>query len=296
MVERRGLFDVLFDSLEYIILALLALACVLPFIHVISVAFSGRAAVSAKHVSFWPIATNFQNFVYIGRDRTFLGSFGVSLSRVIAGVSVSLFVTVLTAYPLSRDNIYMPGRTAYKLLMLISMLFSGGLIPTYLAVRSLGLINSFWVLILPGAFAVFNTILILNFFRGLPKEMYEAAVLDGAGHFDVLFRIFLPLSLPSLATVTLFSAVGHWNAWFDGMLYMDEKSKWPLQTLMYIAVQIEHFNLGSSAGEQAMRFQESTPEGQQAAMIMIATLPIMLVYPFLQRYFVTGLTLGAVKG
>ena len=230
-------------------------------------------------------------------DATFIRSFGNSMLRVVVGVSLSLLVMVVTAYPLSRDKVYMPGRTVFKFLMLFGMMFSGGLIPAFLAIRNLGLYDSFWVLVIPGALNIFSTILVINFFRGIPDELWEAAMLDGASHFHVLFRVFLPISTPVLATVTLFSAVGHWNSWFDALIYLKKAETWPLQTYLYGMVTTGRLAHMSAAGAQraGVLFQDATPEGLETAMLMIAAIPIMMVYPFLQRYFVTGLTLGSVK-
>jgi ABC-type glycerol-3-phosphate transport system permease component len=217
--------------------------------------------------------------------------------RVVVGVSLSLLVMVVTAYPLSRDKVHMPGRTAFKMAMLFGMMFSGGLIPTFLAFSKLGLYDSFWVLVIPGALNVFSTIVVINYFRGIPEELWEAAMLDGANHFQVLIRIFIPISTPVLATVTLFSAVGHWNAWFDALVYLKRSETWPLQTYMYTTVIQDVWQpaRGQRPERAGQIFMEATPEGLATAMLLVAAVPVMLVYPFLQRYFVHGLTLGAVK-
>jgi len=297
MVEERGIVDRTVDIVLYAILTLLGLACLLPFLNVIAISLSGFTAVSAKAVWFWPISFNLDNYGYILADDVFIRSFGISVLRVLVGVSLSLLVMVITAYPLSRDNIYMPGRTVFKALMLFGMMFGGGLIPYFLSLSNLGLLNKFAVLVIPTALNIFNTILIINFFRGIPPELYESAVLDGANHLQVLFRIFLPISTPVLATVTLFSSVGHWNSWFDGLIYLKDSSQWPLQSYLYtrVTTRMLQWNVSGSADRAGATFQQATPEGLQAAMIIIATIPIILVYPALQRYFVTGLTLGAVK-
>jgi len=297
MVEERTFIDRTVDVILHAILVLLGFACLAPFIHVASLSLSSHAAVSAAKVSLWPVSIHLQNYRFIMRDQVFISSFSVSVLRVLVGVTVNLLVMVVTAYPLSRDSIYMPGRTAFKVIMLIGMLFSGGLIPYFLALRNLGLLNKFWVLVIPGALQIFSAIIIINFFRGIPPELSEAATIDGASHFDVLFRIFLPVSLPALATVALFSAVGHWNSWFDGIIFLKESKQWPLQSYLYSRITTRmlqwHFE---GVGREAQAFREATPEGLAAAMILIAAIPILLIYPFLQRYFVTGLTLGAVKG
>jgi putative aldouronate transport system permease protein len=294
MIEERSIFDRIADTLIYTFLAALALVCLLPFINVLALSFSSRAAVSTGQVSLWPIGFNLQNYEYILADKMFLASFGNSIVRVLAGVSAILLVAVLTAYPLSRDRMYMPGRTIYKVLLLIGMLFSGGLIPFFLAIRAMGLYGNFLVLIIPGALNVFYAIILINFFRGIPQELEEAAVLDGASHADVLFRVFIPISTPALATIALFAAVQHWNSWFDGIVFMNDRESWPVQSLMYAIITTRQLNWNVGAGLQG--FVNATPEGLRSAMIFVATVPILLVYPFLQRYFVTGLTIGSVKG
>jgi putative aldouronate transport system permease protein len=304
MVRDRSLSYRIVDWVLSAILIFMALSCLLPFVHLLAKSFSERAAVTADIVSLWPIGFNIENYAYILNDRQFLGSFGVSTARVLLGVVLTLLITVVTAYPLSRDRIHMPGRTFIKVLFLVGMLFSAGLIPYFLAVRNLGLYNNFLVLVVPGALSIFNTIVVMNFFRGIPVELEEAAILDGATHLDILFRVFIPVSLPVLATITLFTAVGHWNSWFDGIVFLSKSESWPLQSFMYTVItsrmlEWQTSNIGGStqdAARSAQSFMNATPQGLVAAMIFIASFPIMMVYPFLQRYFVTGLTIGSVKG
>ncbi|MCS7222697.1 MAG: carbohydrate ABC transporter permease [Anaerolineae bacterium] len=297
MVGENSFSDRAVNVLLYLILLAMGLSCVLPFVHVIALSLSSHAAVSASRVGLWPIGTHLDNYRYIMADALFINSFGISILRVIVGVSIGLLIAILTAYPLSRDHIYMPGRTTFKVLLLFGMMFSGGLIPFFLALRSLGLLNKFWVLVIPPALNIFHVILVINFFRGIPSELWEAAVLDGASHFQVLFRIFVPISKPVLATVTLFSAVQHWNSWFDGIIFLKEASQWPLQSYLYsrVTTRMLQWQTAVSAERAGQAFLEATPEGLATAMILIATIPIVLVYPLLQRYFVTGLTLGSLK-
>ncbi|MDW8350709.1 MAG: carbohydrate ABC transporter permease [Anaerolineae bacterium] len=297
MAGKASLSDRIVDAILYTILLILALACVAPFIHVAALSLSNQAAVAARQVGLWPVGMHFQNYLFIMADRLFINSFGISLLRVVVGVSLGLLVTVITAYPLSRDHLHMPGRTIFKLLMLFGMMFSGGLIPYFLALRDLGLLNTFWVLIIPLALNIFNVILVINFFRGIPQELWEAAVLDGASHLQVLFQVFIPISKPVLATITLFSSVMHWNSWFDGVIFLKEAVQWPLQSYLYskVTTRMLQWQTAVSAEVAGQTFQEATPEGLATAMILIATIPILIVYPLLQRYFVTGLTLGSIK-
>jgi len=293
MVGERSTLYTLVDALIYGVLAVLAITCVVPFIYVIALSLSSKAAIVSESVVLWPVGFNVENYSFILRNSQFINSFGTSVMRVLVGVSVHLLVVVLTAYGISRDHLHLPGRTIFKAMLLIGMLFSGGLVPFFLTIRNLGLLNSFWVLILPPALSIFNVIVMSNFFRGLPHELEEAAVLDGANHLDILFRIFVPLSVPALATVGLFSAVGHWNAWFDGILFIGKPDQWPLQSFLYSLVSTRSIEWTSGAGLQ--QFMNATPKGLSAALVLFASLSILFVYPFVQRYFVTGLTLGAVK-
>ena len=304
MVRDRSLAYRMIDWVLYAILIIMALSCLLPFLHLLAKSFSDKAAVSANVIAFWPLGFNTENYAYVLSDRQFISSFGVSTVRVLLGVVLTLIITVVTAYPLSRDRVHMPGRTVIKVMFLIGMLFSAGLIPYFLAVRNLGLYNNFLVLVIPGALSIFNTIVVMNFFRGIPVELEEAAVLDGATHLQILFRVFIPVSLPVLATITLFTAVGHWNSWFDGIVFLSKSESWPLQSFMYTIITSRMLEWQTSgigmnqqnAAQSAQSFINATPQGLVAAMIFIASLPIMMVYPFLQRYFVTGLTIGSVKG
>jgi putative aldouronate transport system permease protein len=301
VIQERGFFDRFADMVIYLLVGFLALVCMLPFFNVIAESLSSSEAINVGLVKLWPIGINTDNFGLLMRDRMFRSSFVISVLRVVVAVPLTLFMSAITAYPLSRDALRMPGRTAFKVLLIFGMLFSGGLIPTFISFRWLGLLNTFPVLILPGAFNIFYTILLINFFRGIPPELSESAVLDGANHFDILFRIFLPVSLPSLATVAVFTAVGHWNSWFDGVMFLRTPELWPLQSYLFQRVMQPPSQLMAGRemreiAREAMSFAEATGEGMRAAMIVIASIPVMMVYPFLQRYFVKGLTLGAVKG
>ena len=214
-----------FQAANATILILLALICVLPFVNVIAIAFSKSSYVSAGQVSFWPKGFTTASFTYLIKRGTFWSSFCNSIVRCILGTSISLFLIVLTAYPLSKDNRALTGRTVYAWYFFFTMLINGGLIPTYIVITQLGLRDTIWALVIPGALPVFYLVLMLNFFRQLPKELEEAALIDGAGHFRTLVQIYLPVSLPSIATIVLFCMVDHWNAWFDGMLYINSPTE-----------------------------------------------------------------------
>jgi putative aldouronate transport system permease protein len=294
MIEGRSATYRIVDITIWLALIALGLSSLLPFVHVAAKSVSWAPAVESNQVGLWPIGFTMANYIYLWGDQLFKGAFAISIARVSTGVILQVLLAMLTGYALSRDRLNLPGLGVMKGVMLFSMLFSGGLIPVFLAYKTLGLLNHFAVLILPGAFNVFFAVLVANYFRGLPVELSESAFLDGASHFDVLFRVYMPLSLPSLATVALFSAVGHWNAWFDGIIFLRQTESWPLQSYLYSKVTTAIMLQTRQYDPELLR--SMTPLALRAALIVMAAIPIMLVYPFLQRYFVHGLTLGALKG
>lgn len=210
MIEDRSWGSRLFDILNYTLLAIVALACLPPLINVFAISLSDRASTTAHLVKFWPVNFTTLNYEQIVAQAEFQGAFMISLIRVGLGSTLTILVTVLTAYPLSLPHGF-SGQRLFKWLLIFAMLFSGGLIPWFLAIKSLGLLNTLWTLILPMAVQVFYIIVMLNFFRNLPVELPEAATIDRASHWDILFRIYIPLSKPALATILLFVAVLHWN-------------------------------------------------------------------------------------
>ncbi|MEK5026276.1 carbohydrate ABC transporter permease [Paenibacillus sp. FSL M7-1046] len=281
---------------NYVILTVLALLCLFPIVNILAISFSSSAAVNAGRVTLWPVDFTFSSYRYMLENHQFIRSFGTSLLRVALGVSVNLLFTILVAYPLSKEAVTFRSRTAYAWIFVFTMLFSGGLIPGYLIVKEMGLLDSVWALVLPGAVPIFNVLLMLNFFRGLPKELEEAAWMDGAGHLRTLWSVYLPVSLPSVATVTLFALVGHWNAWFDGMIYMRSPEHYPLATYLQSMLQQASVLTENVTFEQAALLDQISDRTTQAAQIFLSILPILAIYPFLQRYFVHGLVVGSVKG
>ena len=213
---------------------------------------------------------------------------------MLVGVPVNMILTILVAYPLSRSKREFRGRDIFAWFFLITVLFSGGLIPWYMVIRQTGLIDNFWALIIPGALPVFNVILLANSFRSIPRELEEAAAMDGAGHWTILFKILVPMSLPVLATVTLFVAVAHWNAWFDGLILMNNPAKYPLQS--YLQTVIVNPDPRMLSERDLALLQLISNRTTRAAQIFIAMIPILVIYPFLQRYFTTGIKLGSIKG
>jgi putative aldouronate transport system permease protein len=293
MVQNKSFSSRAFDVLNILFLAFLALICLLPFVHVTAVSFSASAAAVSNQVSFWPIGFNVEAYKRVFNNPDFLQAFGVSVLRVLVGTTLNLTLIALTAYPLSKENAEMKGRNVIIWFYIFPMLFSGGLIPSYLVNKSLGLINSFWVLVLPGAVQIFSILMMMHFFRGINKSLIEAAEIDGAGHLTILFKVFLPLSLPSIATLALFSMVGHWNDWFTGLIYLNDPSKWPLQT--FLQQMIVNIDFSKLTKDDISMLTNLSNESLKAAQLLIATIPILLTYPFLQKYFVSGITIGSVK-
>jgi putative aldouronate transport system permease protein len=273
-------------------IAAVSLLCVLPLIHILAVSFSGKAAASANLVTLWPIDFTVDAYTKTFGNSNFLSALWISVQRTVFGTLLSMVLVILTAYPLSKESLNFKGRSLYAWFFIFTMLFSGGLIPSYILIQKLGLINTLWALILPGAVAVWNLILMMNFFRNVPKELEEAAFIDGANHITTLFRIYLPVSMPAIATISLFTMVGQWNSWFDGLIYMNDAAKYPLATLMQTIIVQQDF---SNMNVDATQLQNMSQRTVNAAQIFIGALPILLVYPFLQRFFVKGIVLGAVK-
>jgi putative aldouronate transport system permease protein len=293
MVRNKTLLARISESALIALMLLISLVSLAPVVHTVAVSFSSNAAASGGLVQFWPVGFNVESYTKIIAEPHFINSFLVSVKRVLLGGAVNFALTVLMAYPLSRSGKEFPQRNVYMWFMLFTMLFSGGIIPLYLTVKSLGLFNSLWALVLPGAVPVFNVVLLMNFFRNTPKELSEAGYIDGAGPWYMLFKIFLPLSLPALATVTLFSVVGHWNAFFDGMIFMRNMEYYPLQTyIQQLVVQLNVSEIDSSQQELLSKISDKT---LNAAKIVVSMVPILVVYPFLQKYFIHGIMLGSVK-
>ena len=283
-----------FRVVNVIVLILLALICLLPFVNVIAISFSDSFYVDSNQVYFWPKGWTTSAYTYILTRASFWSSFRTSILRVLLGGSLNLFFIILTAYPLSKGNDKLHFRNVYTWYFFITMLVSGGMIPNYLLIAKLGLRDSIWSLVLPGALPVFNLVLMLNFFRQVPTALEEAALIDGAGHLRTLVQIYLPVSLPAIATITLFCIVSHWNAWFDGMIYITSPSKVPMQT--YLRSVLIDMNMADMSADDYELYATLANRTVKCSQIIVATIPILCVYPFLQRYFVSGIVLGSVKG
>ena len=281
-----------FSVVNTIILVFLGLICLLPFWYEVCISFSSNRAVISNQVYFWPKELSIESYRYVMERAPFWRSMWITLERVALSLPISLFLMVTAAYPLSKDKARFKSRGVYVWYFFITMLFNGGMIPQYLLVVQLGLLNNIFSLVLPGAFNVFNMLLVLSFFRNIPASLDDAARIDGAGQWRTLFQIYIPISLPVLATVTLFTLVGNWNSWFDGMIYMKSNNA-PLQT--YLRTVVFNYDFGKLSMEEQQRLAKMSPEGVKAAQMVIGAIPILAVYPFLQKYFITGITLGSVK-
>ncbi|MBB6734773.1 carbohydrate ABC transporter permease [Cohnella zeiphila] len=285
----------LVDAFIYVFLAFVAFMSLAPILNTLAISLSSKVAVSAGQVTFWPVDPNLFAYKQVLQDRSFFVSFGVSVKRVLLGGGLNFLLTVLMAYPLSRTSKQFPMRNGYMWFIIFTMLFSGGLVPWYMTINKLGLMDTIWALVLPPAVPVFNVILLMNFFRGIPKELDEAANIDGAGPWKILWTIYVPVSLPALASVTLFSIVGHWNSFFDGMILMNHKQNWPLQTyIQQLLVSVTSI-MNTTDPEEIKRLTNLSGQLLNAAKVIISMLPIAVIYPFLQRFFIHGIVLGSVK-
>lgn len=277
-----------------LILLLAAALSLFPMLNTLATSFSDKAAVSSGNITVFPIGLNLSNYQTILEDDQFIQSFIVSVKRVLLGGAIQLALTVLMAFPLSREKKKFAWRNVYMWAIVFAMIFHGGLIPWYMTIKSVGLIDSIWALVLPNAVPVFNVILLMNFMRGLPKELDEAAAMDGAGPWYTLAKIYTPLSMPAIATVTLFSVVGHWNAFFDGLLLIHSSHLMPLQTYIN-ATLLQPVQLDGVDPETMKILMQTSDQGLSAAKVMVSMVPLLLLYPFMQRYFVQGIVLGSVK-
>ncbi|MFC3801949.1 carbohydrate ABC transporter permease [Cohnella sp. GCM10012308] len=283
-----------FHVCNYLFLTAAAAACLLPMLNVLAVSFSSSSAVSAGAVKLWPVGFTLKSYAFVVGKPEFGKAFLVSLARVAAGVPLNMLLTILVAYPLSKDRKQFRFRNFYAWYFVLTMLFSGGLIPWYMTIKMTGIIDSFWALILPGAVPIFNVILLLNFFKSLPEEIEEAAEMDGAGRWQALWRITVPLSAPAVATLTLFCIVTHWNSWFEGLILMNSPSHYPLQSYLQTVIVGRDLSLLTSA--DIARWSEINDRTSKAAQVFVAMVPVLLVYPFLQKYFAEGIVMGSVKG
>ena len=283
----------IFEAFNVTILLIVGAAMIFPFLNMLAVSFSGDSAVLTGKVILWPVDFQTSTYQYVTGQNQFWTSLKVTVLTTILGTAGSMIVTCMAAYPLAKTWLF--GRKPITLFFVFTMLFSGGMVPSYLVMRAFGLINKLSVLILPSLISVYNTILLKNFFEEIPEEIEESAQLDGAGSMRTLISIILPMSLPALATIGLYYAVNYWNSYTNALLYITKNDLKPLQLYLYEVVS-QTLNIEENLSMDEIDALALTTESVRSATIILSCLPIMCVYPFLQKYFVKGLRVGSVKG
>lgn len=296
MIENKTFGTRLRVVVIYTIVILLALLCMFPVWNMVCMSFSSSAMVIANKVTVFPRQFTLEAYKLIVTDIQFFVSFGISVLRVALALVINLTLIVLTAYPLSKTVREFNGRNFVMSIMIIAMLFSGGMIPTYLLLKNLKLTNTIWALVLPTALPISNMIMTMNFMTAIPSALEEAAVIDGATPFQCLTKVILPCSKPSLATMALFTIVGHWNDFEGGLIYMTKQEKYPLMTYIQ-SLQLNLSMILEDGMEPAAmeKLAEITGKNLNAAKVVVATIPLVLIYPFLQKYLIHGIVMGAVK-
>ncbi len=291
----KSLENTVFDTAVLLLMVLMGLLCLLPLLHIISLSLSSKTAALAGRVYIWPVELTVTPYKTLLQDAKFMQAMWVSVKRVLLGGLINFTLTICCAYPLSLETRQFPARRVYIWVFVFAMLFGAGIVPWYFVIKYTGLIDSIWALVLPGGLPVYNMILLMNFFRNEPTAIKEAATIDGVGQFQMMTRIYVPLAMPAIATVTVFSIVGHWNNFFDGLLLINSPSKIPLQTYIQTLTNTNIVITSSSMTEEELAAMTSL-KTFNAAKIVVAALPIAIFYPFMQRFFVSGISLGSVKG
>ena len=279
-----------------LILGFCGLICLIPILNTVAISFSDRTSAALGLVRLWPVNFTLASYQNMLEETQFWTSFLVSVKRVVIGVSLNMFLSILMAYPLSKSESVFYKKKYYMWIVVFTMMFNGGLVPTFMVVSKLHMMDTFWALVLPGAVPVFNVIILMNFFKAIPQSLEESAYVDGAGAWTILFKIYLPLSKASLATIGLFAVVTHWNSYFDGKIYINSLTKLPLQTyIQSLATSINTDMMASMTAEEIQEMLEVSSLTFNSAKVVVSMIPILLIYPFLQKYFVTGMVVGAVK-
>jgi putative aldouronate transport system permease protein len=290
-MNKRSRYDIIFDSINLFFLSLLTIVTLYPFIYVFSVSISNPPDVAAGRVVFFPIGFNLGAYKRILQDPMFLRGYLNTIFYVVVSTLISVTVTLFTAYPLSRLRLV--GNTFFTFFITFTLIFSGGLIPLYMVVRSLKMINTVWAVIIPGVLGPWNILIARTFLMRIPISLEESAALDGANDISILFRIFLPLSKPLIAVLTLFHSVWLWNSFFYPFIFLNERALWPLQLfLRQIVIEGTMNDALIFDMDEVLVVEQSI----KMATIMVASLPIIMLYPFLQKYFVKGVMIGAIKG
>jgi putative aldouronate transport system permease protein len=294
-MNRQSTGEKLFDWGVHAALALICVIVLYPLVFVLVASFSSPESVMRGEVWLWPKDMTVVGYQKIFQNNEILTGYANTIFYTVVGTTINLVMSIAAAYPLSRKDLY--GRNFISAMMVFTMFFSGGMVPTYLLVKNLGMLNSMWALIIPGAVSVYNILIMRTFFQnGIPSEMQEAASIDGCSNLSTLVRIVLPLSMPIIAVMILFYSVGHWNAYFSALIYLTDRDKYPLQLFLreiLIQGQMQEM-LGVGDDSHARSVMEG--EAIKYAVVIVANLPVLLLYPFLQKYFVKGVMIGAIKG
>ncbi|AGA57396.1 ABC-type sugar transport system, permease component [Thermobacillus composti KWC4] len=292
MAIKRSLGEKIFDACNVIFLVLASLLVVIPVVHVIAGSFSSTQALIQNKVFLVPVDFNLDNYKLVIQNETFWKTFKNSVLLVIVGTAINMVMTLVTAYPLSKS--YLKGRKVFILAFVFTMIFHAPLIPSYILIRNLGLLDTFWALVVPPAIGMFNLIMCITFFRSLPEELFEAARVDGMGEYRILWKIAVPLSMPIVVTLLLFYAVNHWNSYFNALIYITDRKLYPLQLYLYHLL-AEANAIDNYRGVNTLASLDTSPQGLQLATIVVATVPIVIIYPFLQKHFIKGAMLGSLK-
>ena len=293
MIESKSFGSKAFKVINAIILILLAFSCFYPLWYTFCVSISSKAAAEGGLVTIYPIGSNVKSYSLIMGDSAFWNSFWISIKRVVIGTIWTMVVLIMMSYPLAKSKTEYKPRNVLMWILVFCMLFNGGTIPWFITVKNYGMIDTMAALVLAGSVPVFNVLLMMNFFRNVPYALNESATIDGANPIQILFKIYVPLSVPSIACLFLFQFVGHWNGYLDGLLYINDPAKQPLQTYIYnLSVTLDYSTMRS---EDIIAMAQTSDKTLNAAKVIVAMVPILCVYPFIQKYFTTGMNLGAVK-
>ncbi|BFH11429.1 carbohydrate ABC transporter permease [Paenibacillus melissococcoides] len=291
----RSIGDRIFDAVNYVLLTLIMLIVLYPLLFVLSASVSNPETVLRGEMWLIPKQINFDAYAKIFQNKDILLGYGNTILYTLLGTAINLIMTICAAYPLARKDFLARGLITG--MIVFTMFFGGGLIPTYLLIKNLNMLDTLWVMVIPNAVAVWNIIIMRTFFQqSIPGEIQEAAMIDGCSHMQTLLRIVLPLSMPIIAVMVLFYAVGHWNSYFNALIYLSSKDKFPLQLILReILIQSDSGDMIKLTSESAVKMKMSV-EGLKYAVLVVANLPMLVLYPFLQRYFVKGIMIGALKG
>ena len=299
MVESKRPVDVFVDVLIHVVIVIACFLCLIPLLNTLALSFSSSVMASSGTVSFWPKQFTLAAYEAIVGEKQFFGAFWISIKRVVLGGTINFLMMVLCAFPLAHSEKAFRGRNVYMYFLIFTMLFSGGLVPTYIIVGKMGLMNTLWALILPGSYSIWYIILVRSYFRTIPESLRESAKLDGANSYRILWNVFLPTSKPILAVIALYTIIGVWNSWYHASIYITDHDWQPLQLYLrrILIEQTEQLGDMMDDAEAMRRAQQQQISNNQMkyTVIIVSSLPMLIAYPFFQQYFVKGVMLGSLK-